>query len=481
MTVCGRGGARTVGAARKPVGGFQFVSIVQLCMAWWAYMAGLIRLRDLRTWIACHEAVARRCTLERGRAPEYSLGELLGITGGGGGEKGLKASLGRLERAGLLTWSSSAITFAASPDALRTEDLDGFWSMLRSVPNHARRVPVPRRTLRFLAGGARPSVIATALGHLVRCLYYRNETCLPSGACKASWIATTFNQDLRRVKAARAHLIALGWLTPQETPQWEMNRDGRWFTVNLAWSRPAAVDNSPPVGEGGTVEMPPPDALSAPVLPPPESDSELPSGAKDQKPGFARPEPGVCNETTKKPQKPDLRDVKPQDLADTGRLLALYEQARTEKFVAGDGDRLRFVSAAEHARTIGTRNPCGLFVHLVRHKLWHFATNADEDAANARLKQHLFGVAKERAPEPPRRQPPALSEDARFVQGLRRAMGHRQLVGDVFTELHRLRPEWTRERWDGATAELDQAILGRRESEPSAVASLVTSLFAGAR
>ena len=73
--------------------------------------------------------------------------------------------------------------------------------------------------------------------------------------------------------------------------------------------------------------------------------------------------------------KPDLRDVVPEDLRDTGRLLDLYEQAvGLGLAAASECGRLRFVAAAEHARVIGTKNPCGLFVRLVRGGLWHFAT-----------------------------------------------------------------------------------------------------------
>ena len=73
----------------------------------------------------------------------------------------------------------------------------------------------------------------------------------------------------------------------------------------------------------------------------------------------------------------------PEDLRDTGRLLDLYDQAVARGWVtASERDRLRFVAAAEHARVIGTRNPCGLFVRLVRGGLWHFVTQDDEEAAS---------------------------------------------------------------------------------------------------
>jgi hypothetical protein len=80
-------------------------------------------------------------------------------------------------------------------------------------------------------------------------------------------------------------------------------------------------------------------------------------------------------------------------------LLELFRQAaRAGLLRPSAADRLRFLSAAEHARLIGSKSPCGLFVHLVRHRLWHFATQADEDAALARLKRYREG---RRRPEGP--------------------------------------------------------------------------------
>ncbi|HKQ47570.1 MAG TPA: hypothetical protein VJZ71_05845 [Phycisphaerae bacterium] len=93
---------------------------------------------------------------------------------------------------------------------------------------------------------------------------------------------------------------------------------------------------------------------------------------------------------------PTLRHVVAEDLRDPTRLLELFRQAAIARLVStSECDRLRFFAAAEHAKAIGTRNPCGLFATLARRKLWHFITQDDEDAANARLKQtseHRFLV-----------------------------------------------------------------------------------------
>jgi hypothetical protein len=70
--------------ARKPTGGFIFLTVQQLCLLWWAYRTRLIQLRDLRAWFASYEMVARRCQLDPDQVPEYTTKELHGLIGGVG-------------------------------------------------------------------------------------------------------------------------------------------------------------------------------------------------------------------------------------------------------------------------------------------------------------------------------------------------------------------------------------------------------------
>lgn len=378
--------------ARKPDGGYRFITVVQLCMIWWAYRHKRIRLLDLRTWFAAQELVARRCGLKPGQHPVYTLDELHGLVGGVGGEH-LRASIRRLEAAGLLTWSSSAITFATSLGALQGEDRSSLQTMLEGISNNRRRVPVPRRTVRFIAGGARRVVIATLLGHLLRCLYFRHGQCVAEGLCKARWIATVFGVDMRNVKAARKHLADIGWLTLLETPRWVCNRWGQKVVINLAWARPAPEEPR----RDSAPESPPPDEFSPTRLPPPDSHQEPLMGLNHQKPTFGGP--AGASKEPKREERPTLQNVTLSDLRDTGKLLILFEEATNQGLTKGsESARLQFVAAAEHALVIGSQNPCGLFVHLIHHQLWHFITQDDEDAANARLKRHLYGQTPVESP-----------------------------------------------------------------------------------
>src|SRR5262245_53624795 len=171
--------------ARKPVGGFVFLTVQQLCLTWWAYRTRLIQLIDFRVWVAAQEMVARRCQLAADQVPEYTPKELHGLVGGVGGEH-LRASLKRLETVGLLTWSRTTLTFATSPGDLRgVYDRADFDTMLKAMPNARRRVPVPRQVIRLVAGGLKASVMATMLGHMIRCLCYKDHRCISGGWCKA--------------------------------------------------------------------------------------------------------------------------------------------------------------------------------------------------------------------------------------------------------------------------------------------------------
>lgn len=386
----------------RPVGGFVPMTVVQLAMAWWAYRRGAIQLRDLRTWFALWEIRERRCKLRLGGKCRYSTSEVLRLIGGVG-EAGVRAALRRIERVGLARFSEENISFAQSPDDLHVDDIPGLFAMLSEVENSARRVPVPRRTLLFLAGGARRAVIATVLGVMMRCLYANRRATVSGGRCKASWIASTFGVDLRRVKGARQHLAEIGWLRPFVSPQWKENRWGRGVVVNLEWSRIAAVEQTRHVEkeapavevEFSTSGMPPLPAVSTSETPPPCLNQTLPSELENQKPGqgasgagFSRP----STETQKDLPAPSLRNVRREDLRDSARLLMLFEEAKLRGLVNGsEHSKLQFFAAAEHAAVIGSINPPGLFASLVRRGWWHHASLSDEDVARARLKKLLLG------------------------------------------------------------------------------------------
>lgn len=434
-------------AARKPEGGFCFISVRQLCWVWWAYSARLIRFIDLRVWFAAHELVARRCQLRPGQQPVYTCAELSQLVGGGGG---IPAALQRLTAVGLLGWAVDKISFADEPPPAR--ECPGLWTMLAQTRNHDRLVPVPRRLLRYIAGGCRRGVVATILGHLFRCLYYRQGKCQAEGFCKASWIAEVFGVSLRTVKTARHELERLELLQRRAVPQWVLNRYGQKMTINLQWapataqgaeSHPAPHRRTPvaavPFASAPHGLTPPPE-LSTRSFAPPDSYRKLFPRTEHQKPADGGP-PGVLRalfaqareavregtaplddpesvvlRTVSAPHRqgqlpapdnapvslssPTLRNIVLQDLHDPGRLLALYGQAVQAGLIgAAEADRLTFVALACHVLRSHPQNAGGLLYGLLRRKLYQVVTQEDEDAAQQRLRQYLY----DEGTTPPRR------------------------------------------------------------------------------
>ncbi len=409
--------------ARKPEGGFQFISVMQLCALWTAYETRSIRLFDVRVWCTAQEVIARRCQCTPGQQPMFRSEEWTVLLSRRGG---LTASFIRLQQAELLSWDGTAFTFS-SPVIEANASL---MTMLTRIPNHHRRIPVPRRLLRFLAKGCSRVLLATILGHLFRCLYYRQGQCRSEGFCKASWIAEVFGVSTRAVKTARQRLETLGFLQRTDTPQWVRNRYGQKMAINLRW-------------EGGTTAVATISASLPPLAPPQaeeiaqpaplDSHKELPTELKYQKPASSG-SPGVLStlfaqareclrngtslidELPLMPQlsptvrtikqastptrktlpafPPNLHHVCLPDLQEMERLLTLYTQAvQTHLIAKSEADRLAFVALAHHVVAFRPTNPGGLFLHLLRQRQFHLITQAEEELAQQRLKRHDFATS----------------------------------------------------------------------------------------
>lgn len=365
-------------------GGYVLVPTEELCAAWSMYQAKRIRLIDLRTWFACREVATRR-RFASGRKVQFTIEEVHRLIGGVGGEH-VRGSIRRLQAAGLLAWSEHAIAFANPVNA--AEEVQTRIRTMRERLGTRQCVPVPRRLLRLLAGGCRRAVIATLLAHLLRCLFIRKGQVSVQGYCKISWVADVFGVAERNVKDARRHLTEIGVLVSHDVPQWRLNRFGKFVTLNIRWSRG---------GEGTTLSTSGSSPLQRPSTTrtaPPESDERLPSDSKNQKPA-AGGASGVLRKQDGGTAKPRLSNIVPADLANTKRLLELFREAVARKLVpSGEHSRLQFVAAAEHARAIGSKNPPGLFSAIVRRKLWHVVTQADEDAAVRRIKSLELSARK---------------------------------------------------------------------------------------
>lgn len=385
--------------ASRVAGGYRLVAIDALCAAWSSYRAGRIHFCDLRVWLAAHEQHARRAAAGRVAKVRYRLAELRTLTGGRGPAV---ASLARLRRAGLLEWAEDRIEFPFPPDPQAER-------MLSLIPNNRRLLPVPRRALRFLAGCSRPTLVATILGHLLRCVYSRREAVSAEGCCPAAWIAEVFGVDVRNVRRAKKTLASMGWLEVLPSPHWHRQRWGGKVRVNLAWGPPLSRPDC------RAHELPRRARRSTTVLPRPDPDKDLLRRDQHQKPGSARPTGARVAHRRTGP--PTLRDVTLPDLRSPSRLEQLWGQALGRGWVRGsDAERLNFFASAAHAARVGDRNPPGLFVAVLRRGLWRVLSQADEERGRALLyqaREHATPARESRGERPPApRQPTASRQRA---------------------------------------------------------------------
>jgi hypothetical protein len=467
---------------REPLGGYEPISVTQLASVWWAYREGLISKLALRAYFGCVELEVRR-RLSGGKYRPTAEG-LRRLVGGEGAGEGTRPAVKQLLELGLLrTCSKDGITFAESADSLRVADRSGLDAMLSELQGITRKVPVPRRMIRRLAGGLSRTRTAVVIAHLIRCLFYRKgEGINPVGCCKASWIARVFGITERSVYDARSYLVEeLGWLAPRESTQRVLNRDGLWVTVNLAWGPEESEEEDAEQRPAADGFSGPPAAIPARSSGPRDENKKPLREAKNQKPASGGAA-GVQVSDSGEGKTPTLRDVTPEDLRETERLLELHRQAVEAKLVTtSEADRLKFVAGAAHAQAVGSK-PCRLFAWMVWRGRWEFITQADEDAARTRLREQF------RVPVPavgpaaatPERRADTLSDDAVLARAVLQALQKAGYSGDPLPHVRRAKPEWTRERWDRAVAELEASRKrGAGQGAPSGVGSLLGRLGLG--
>ena len=128
--------------AAKPAGGYVPICADHLLRAWLAYRQGAISLLDLRVWLACHELVARRCCTAHKLKACYRVEELRPMVGGA--LPRLRKAVRSLQDAGLLDWQGDSIGLVPG-----VGDDESLTAMREAVQNWRRKVPVPRRVIRF--------------------------------------------------------------------------------------------------------------------------------------------------------------------------------------------------------------------------------------------------------------------------------------------------------------------------------------------
>ncbi|MFN0133116.1 MAG: hypothetical protein ACKVW3_11415 [Phycisphaerales bacterium] len=337
-----------------PAGGYALVPAMGLLRAWWAFRAGIIRLVDLRVWLACFEVVERRCGLQKGHPVRYRLEELQHLLGTHE-LSALRTSVSTLQRAGFLDWSPSHVRLT-SPASV--DSLPEMVQAVASTKNLRRSVPVPRRVLRLLARTPRPVLIATVFAVLLRCVFRREGGVRSDGLVKSTWVAEVFGVHERNVKRARAVLRETGLLIDLPTSQWVLNRHGAGTRLNLEWCPPCNA--TPPRTLRFTAGSPPP-RTTEPSL----------TGSINQSPGRGTDGPEARR---------SLGHIHEAELRSADGLRVVFERAAVAGLVRRcEADALNVAAAAARALRVADRNPCGLFASIVRGRWWHLVNHSDEE------------------------------------------------------------------------------------------------------
>ena len=498
-------------AALKPEGGYVQVSATIIGLLWWSYNAGLLSSRAVRVGLALPEMRIRRAAYrwserKKGNAPEftpcYSVAELADYCGLPA--KRVRAALRELLALRVLDeFTPAGFAFAKSLETVDLSDhqRDAFRAWLPTLTKR-HRVPIARRILTLLCEASAPSLIAVILGACLRCSWLRPGIGFTySGRLSCAWLAKRTGLGLRAIRASKQHLVKLGWLELRGA----VRRSGELVALNPSWHRlgalPERAEGTPrdpgaegnlgtnPASQGPAVGTNPAGLLSYESLPKgerkdqDERESPPPKPAEKPGPGFFQsrvsktddPGPGVFQSripTAKDPGSaptapaippPQLSNIRPDlDFPDTARCLELFRQAVRCGLMPNDSEhsRLRWMAAVERARTVEARNPAGVFLTLVKRRLWKHLSEGQFDGANARIKRHLFVPPPSRPPlfqtprmvEPPRARP--LSEDAKLVELVRAKLGPKGRGGLVFHAL-RTHAGWDGARYETAAAELD--------------------------
>ena len=130
----------------------------------------------------CHETISRRCRKRARQGPQFTLAELHRLVGGVGGQHLTKIPP-KAHAGWSVIWSESAVDVRRIPDQFKERRPFNALMSDESGQNWTRSAP---RTIRLIAGGKSLGAIVTAtmLGHLLRCMFYRNGGCSSDGCCK---------------------------------------------------------------------------------------------------------------------------------------------------------------------------------------------------------------------------------------------------------------------------------------------------------
>ena len=420
---------------------------------WQAYQAGTIATQDLHLYEFLHEMHERRRYVPH-ITPRYGLEEARALLGPQVRMKEVERSLDRLQDVGLVEFS---------PERLRFPE-PRLPPVCPALPPRCRVVDFPRRLLRYEGRCGSPGLFATTIGVLLRCTphpedgtvsgtipaaWIANVMAMPERSVRRhfhtlqdlGWLCHVPRPHWYERTYGSWYAINLQWVAP--LPATRATRPTQLPLPLPTAATPAPASSGDPV---------PPQVLPADVcekvsVTPVVScekvsarntlssckdvDFSLPNSSPLQELNHQIPNPvprtriprrrRVSLFLTQAPRKTLVFRIKRSRknanhsrprrsamwslriLRDNGRLLDLHRQATKEGLIGrSPHDRREFVALAVHALRPDPeiKDPCALFFGNLRDGRFEVISNADEDAANARLKAYDYGIVPQVRAQP---------------------------------------------------------------------------------
>jgi hypothetical protein len=367
-----------------PESGFKTITGVQLLNALALMQQKKITFRCFQTYMGLFSIIATREAAKRARTknklkggtclPCYRISELARLC---------RLTEGKVKRDLQTLQSEKVVSFCETDVRVLKEALPEAQELLSLVRSPTRPVPVPRIVLRFLAHTKSQSVSMAMIAYMLRGLTLSREGAevKGSGSSKLSWISKLTGLSERGARYARKELIRLGWIQRDTgSKQWKLNRDGAYFSINLAWRPVNKLER-----EAKSKIFAPPHQTNRPPFALPYKDRKTPYGSKNQKSnpsGFLK----LKDSEQKGEDKPTLKNIQLIDLFNLSRCEELYRQCVIQGIVKNsESSVLNFLSAAIRARSIKFGDPARVFITIVKRQLWSYVTCAQEEVARRAL------------------------------------------------------------------------------------------------
>lgn len=348
---------------------------------------GQLTKPDFLVWCGLREMLERRLVCGA-KESYYDKPELLKLFGRSKDDerykKRLSGSIKRLESFGIISFSHEFIRFFSWETwKASTEGVRDRFDAIRA--KGAKYAVLPRHIFRQFPQMTYAQAV-TMIGHCYRGIFVRKDGSYKTkGGCSYELLSNWWGLGISSIQRARKYLVEAGYLVLRNVA----HRVGQWFEVVL---------ERPKVPKSTGVQKPKVPKSTGPI-----NSTPLPKGkdintstpaAQGSKTKAAKAAGSGVSLLKRRKKRPTLKNVVPQDLSQTDRLMELFDQAVKLHLCRDcEANRIDFIAFAERALDQST-NPPALFMWLIRNWQVDRVTMDYEHEASRRWKAHKYPAPK---------------------------------------------------------------------------------------